>query len=410
VRHTPLPDLPDQHAAQPPAAATTQPTTLPTGAGDGPTGRRLVLRPGVHVLRRSASELQVGLDPRRAVVLPDLPEVQGLLRSLTSPATPPQAYDGRTLEALADSGLLMDADVLLPIIPSPGRETGQEPSRDPRGDQSRSRGRGPGSDHPLTRSSVAALAADCGDQAAALLARRADAHVDVLTCGAPEAVPVAARVLALLTGAGVSSRLLPHAGPHAGSDGVSRRSPAPGSRRDPDRRAGGRAATRSEAGPVSASPGDPTPVVPPEATVLGLVVAVGEPDRGLTDAWIREGVPHLLLRLTEGHAVLGPFVVPGQTACLRCVDAHHTDADPAWPLLVTQYVSAAARTREDAVPEPVDELLSGLAAAWAARELVSRAEDRAPVTLSVTVRLDPLLTALESQRWPRHPACGCTWG
>ena len=46
----------------------------------------------------------------------------------------------------------------------------------------------------------------------------------------------------------------------------------------------------------------------------------------------------------RARAVVGPFVVPGTTACLRCVDAHRTDADPAWPLLVAA-VRRAARPR-----------------------------------------------------------------
>jgi hypothetical protein len=76
---------------------------------------------------------------------------------------------------------------------------------------------------------------------------------------------------------------------------------------------------------------------------------------------------------------------------------------------VTQYASAVAHEREDTVPEPVDPLLATLACAWAARELVSFAEGRRPATASTTVRLDPHLTALETQQWPRHPACGCAW-
>ncbi len=34
---------------------------------------------------------------------------------------------------------------------------------------------------------------------------------------------------------------------------------------------------------------------------------------------------------------------PGATACLRCLDAHCTDADPSWPLLVRQYATASSR-------------------------------------------------------------------
>jgi bacteriocin biosynthesis cyclodehydratase domain-containing protein len=140
-----------------------------------------------------------------------------------------------------------------------------------------------------------------------------------------------------------------------------------------------------------------------------VLVAVGEPAREATDAWMRDGVPHLVLRLTEGHAVVGPFVRPAETACLRCIDAHHTDVDPSWPLLVAQYATAVTREREDTVPEPVDTVLATLAAAWAACEIVSHAEGREPATTSATIRLDPHLTALETQAWPRHPACGCSW-
>ena len=71
---------------------------------------------------------------------------------------------------------------------------------------------------------------------------------------------------------------------------------------------------------------------------------------------------------------------------------------------------AAARSRDDTVPEPVDTLLATLAGAWAGRELVSYAEGRVPATTGATLRLDPQLTALETHRWPRHAACGCAWG
>lgn len=327
------------------------------------TTRRLVLRPGTHVLRRSASELQVGLDPRRAVVLPDSPEVAGLLRALTSPGSPPppRPRDGSTLDALRDSDLLMDADVLLPLVPAlPHAPRSGEPGR------------------PVTRAGVAALAAEAGDAVAARVQRRSAAQVHALPSGSPEAVPVAAQVVALVSAAGVPGELLPHG---TLPDGV----------------------------PAAATAGGPPRRKGTGGQGIGLLVAVGEPPREQVDGWMRAGTPHLLLRLTEGHGVVGPFVLPGETACLRCVDAHHTDVDPAWPLLVAQYASAVTRARDDTVPEPVDSILATLVCAWAARELVSYAEGRRPSTASTTVRLDPHLTALETQHWPRHPACGCAW-
>lgn len=298
-----------------------------------------MLRPGVHVLRRSAQELQVGLRPDRALVLPDRPPVRALLGTLASPAAlPPEEYDGRTVALLADAGLLVDSDALLPLVPRRGQD--DRPATDGPPD-------GPG------RSDVAALAAEAGEAAGSLLEARRRAAVQVVPCGSPEARPVAETLTALLGRAGI--------GCGAGRPAVA------------------------------------------------VLVAVGEPAREETDGWMREGTPHLLLRLTEGRAVVGPFVRPGETACLRCIDAHHTDLDPSWPLLVAQYASAVTREREDTVPEPVDGVLATLAAAWTAREVVSHAEGREPATTSVTIRLDPHLTALETQTWPRHPACGCAW-
>jgi bacteriocin biosynthesis cyclodehydratase domain-containing protein len=113
--------------------------------------------------------------------------------------------------------------------------------------------------------------------------------------------------------------------------------------------------------------------------------------------------------MSEGAATIGPFVVPGRTACLRCVDAHATDADPSWPLLVTQYASRAGEDRCDGVPEPVDVMLASVSLAWAARDLASYAEGRRPGTWSATIRFDPYLTAIETQPWLRHPQCGCSW-
>ena len=141
----------------------------------------------------------------------------------------------------------------------------------------------------------------------------------------------------------------------------------------------------------------------------GVLVGVGEPDRELVDDWTRAGTPYLLVRLTEGRAVVGPFVAPGRTACLRCIDAHHADADPAWPLLVRQYAAAASRDRADGATEPVDPLLAALTTAWAARDLASYVDGQRPSTWSATVTLHPRLEELETQPWLRHPACSCSW-
>lgn len=300
---------------------------------------RPILRPGTHVLRRSARELQVGLDPRHALVLDDRPGVRDLLAALTCPGQP-LTYDGPELALLRDNGMLVDSGRLLPLVP---------------GD--------PDAQTTLDRADAAALARTSGDAAPDLVALRAAAPVDVVAFGGAPGDLLAARAAALLRDAGArASALAPDA-----ADATAR------------------------------------------ADRVGVLVGAGEPHRELLDAWIRAGTPHVLVRVSEGTATVGPFVRPGETACLRCVDAHHTDADPAWPLLVAQHASATARGRPDGVPEPVDSVLATLAVAWAARDVLSHLEGRSPSSLSGVVRLDPHLTSLETGSWLRHPDCGCGW-
>lgn len=142
---------------------------------------------------------------------------------------------------------------------------------------------------------------------------------------------------------------------------------------------------------------------------LGLLVGAGEPDRELADRWLREGVTYTVVRIVEGRAVLGPFVEPGVTACLRCVDAHHTDSDPDWPLLVRQLAELCVRDRADGVPEPVDPALGEVAVGWACRDLLTHLDGGRPTTWSATLTLDADLGGLERRAWRRHPECACSW-
>lgn len=148
--------------------------------------------------------------------------------------------------------------------------------------------------------------------------------------------------------------------------------------------------------------------VPPEP--VAVLVGVGEPSRELLDPCVRDAVPHLVVRLVEGRAVVGPFVVPGHTACLRCLDAYLTEDDPAWPLVVEQYSRATRSDRSDGIPEPVDAALAAVAVGWAVRDLQAWTEDVRPSTWSATVTLPADLDDVTTRRWPPHPHCGCGWG
>jgi bacteriocin biosynthesis cyclodehydratase domain-containing protein len=216
----------------------------------------------------------------------------------------------------------------------------------------------------LPRSTGAALARHAGHEADRHAAARDRSRVTVVGFGHPDGAALAPALEELLARSGVRPQRL--------------RSPSPGTRR--------------------------------RTRLVATLVGVGEPDRELADDWLRTGTPYVVVRLTEGRAVVGPFVVPGRTACLRCIDAHHTDVDPEWPLLVRQYGAASSRDRADGVPEPLDPALAAVALGWAARDVATYVDGGRPTTWSSTLLLDPQLASLETRSWLRHPECGCCWG
>jgi len=138
----------------------------------------------------------------------------------------------------------------------------------------------------------------------------------------------------------------------------------------------------------------------PSATLL---VTLGEPRRSRVDALVRDDLSHLLVALLPDRVRLGPFVVPGTTACLRCLDAHLAEHDPRRGLVLEQL-----EDRDDP-PAPCDPVLAQAGVALAVRELTTYAEGERPATWSATLTLDAGL-ALPRREWPRHPHCGCTWG
>jgi bacteriocin biosynthesis cyclodehydratase domain-containing protein len=145
-----------------------------------------------------------------------------------------------------------------------------------------------------------------------------------------------------------------------------------------------------------------------ETPSAALVLSIGEVDRAELDPLLRGNLTHLVVRLVEGSVVLGPLVVPGSTACVRCIDAHTAIDDPHWPALAARHASGGS-DRHDGVAEPVDSALATLAVAWAVRDLVSHVEGSRPATWSTTVRLAPALASITETQWLRHPACGCVW-
>lgn len=140
--------------------------------------------------------------------------------------------------------------------------------------------------------------------------------------------------------------------------------------------------------------------VHPSARVVTVLMASGPLRRDLVDEHIRDGTAHLVVAGSPTGWTIGPYVVPGVTACLRCVDAELGRLDPRRALVVEQY---ARRTAGDG--DPVGR---ALALAYTARELRTIAGGGRPTTWSAVVHVGGS-GSLEPQHVRRHPACGCAW-
>jgi hypothetical protein len=145
-------------------------------------------------------------------------------------------------------------------------------------------------------------------------------------------------------------------------------------------------------------------LVPATSALVRLVATAGEPRRDVSDALVRDDTAHLWLTALPGRLRVGPYVEPGRTACLRCVDAHLGDADPRRATVLHQL--------EELPPDPgadLDPCLVRITVAWAVRDVVRRLDGRRPSLTSATVTVTDDLEVIRRE-WLRHPHCGCAWG
>jgi hypothetical protein len=135
-----------------------------------------------------------------------------------------------------------------------------------------------------------------------------------------------------------------------------------------------------------------------------LVVTLGEPRRTVSDALVRDDIGHLWLAVFPAAVRVGPFVEPGRTACLRCVDAHLGDRDPRRATVLHQLEEQVFVPERDP-----DHCLIQIGVGWAVRDIVRALDGLVPALRSATVTVTSELTVTRTD-WLRHPHCGCAWG
>jgi hypothetical protein len=346
---------------------------------------RPALKPGLLPVWRNRDTVQIGVDPRRAIALTGMRGAGGLLRLLDGSrdreqvlaaardlGVDPAAAD-RVLSLLAAGGALDDIPASTHgILPAALRA------------------------RLAPELATASLAHGDADGGARTLARRQAACVRVH--GASRA---GLSIAGLLTAGGIG--VVISTGPAGARPGRA----IPG---DP-------AVPGPPIGPAALTePGLPEPAgTGPGRPARGghgsrarsrrptLVILADSHRRDLPAALSRDQVPHLAAAAGEAIGVVGPLVLPGRSACLRCMDLTRAERDPAWPLILAQLTGHAAE------PAACDAVLAAMVAAQAAAQALAFI-DRGPVAATVVGgTLELVLPAWQWRRrtWHPHHECGC---
>src|SRR4051794_11829533 len=342
------------------------------------------VKPALRRLWRDRSTLQLGVDPGRAVVLQGVtPEIAAFLLELDGTADGPTA-----LQRAAARGV--DQQVALDLIDCLARH-------DALADGAVGSAQRPGSD-AIDRERLApdlaalSLSHPGLGAAQAVLDRRTEATVTVDGNGR-----VGSAVVALLAAAGVGRVVPLDPRPLRGGD----LGPAGAGCAELGLRRGEAAvaAARRTAPAVQVGPGDPGPNEGRSLTVLA-PDSVVDPIR--RDRLSRAGRAHLPVTIIDGGGLVGPLVVPAETPCLACVEQHHTDRDPAWPVLLAQL------TAEAPAASTCDVTLATMLAAVACRMVLSCLDGVRPEP-GLAYGLSVGETVPRARTYPFHPTCGCRW-
>ena len=342
-----------------------------------PLPARPVLKPALRQVWRDAFTLQLGLEPRRAVVLEGLGppdsrlldlldgtrDVATVFTDADSLGCPPERAV-RVIELLAAADALDDA-----------------PTTDPR----------------LTPDLLSLSLLHPGPGAAArVITRRRQTRVAVHGAGR-----VGGSIVSLLAAAGIGAL-------HVDDEGAVRPADlAPAGIREQGAATRATAVTaplRRTSAALSVTAGSAGP------GNLGVDIAVVAPTASAPAPEVLAAVrsrPHLLVTVRETTASVGPLVVPGVTPCLRCVHLARADRDSQWAAMTAQLTGATRGV------EACDVVLATLAAALASTQVLSYVDARAgsgsprPTTAGGILSMDLADGRLRRRSVAAHPSCGC---
>jgi hypothetical protein len=132
---------------------------------------------------------------------------------------------------------------------------------------------------------------------------------------------------------------------------------------------------------------------------LTITISSGEPSRPpLIDAACT-GAAHLVVVIAGEDVRIGPFVVPGRTPCIGCLDLYRSGWDPVWPVLVPQFGVYQRHA--------LNVLTEHAAASEVTAECLQFAHGEMPRTASEVIVVDPDRTVRTLSPSHFHPRCTC---
>lgn len=136
-----------------------------------------------------------------------------------------------------------------------------------------------------------------------------------------------------------------------------------------------------------------------------LALAVVATDAGVPTPEVVTAVrehPHLLVAVRETTAVIGPFVLPGRTPCVRCLELSRSERDLPWPVLAAQLAAGPRAV------EPCDVVLATAAASLAALHVLHWIDTgRLPPTAGGVLEMEIGAGRMRRRSITAHPDCGC---
>jgi hypothetical protein len=371
-------------------------------AGRGTLSRmRPALKPGLLPVWRDRDTLQIGIDSRRATALTGMRSAAAVIGLLDG-----SRDRGQVIAAAVDRGIGAEAaDRVITLLTEAGTLCDFPASTIATlPDDSRAR--------LAAELATASLAHGDADGGARVLVRRQGAVIRVHGTG-----PVGSGIATLLTASGIGRVV--SVGPAA--SGLPRPAQAPGAwPPSVTRPAGASPAGALPAGALPVASGGTRRITPGQASRAApdrapqgprnrgaqrpdLAVLAGQHDPDIGSALVRDRVPHLAASAAEAIGVVGPLVVPGQSACLRCLDLARSDRDAAWPLILAQLAGRQPDPLECGAP------LATAVAAQAAAQALAFIDRPAETGAAVNGTLELVLPDWQWRRrtWRPHHACDC---